>query len=277
MIKTIVFNGGLGNQMFQYAFYLQMKKKQPLSIFLFDIDYSQSHHYGYELDKIFHINSIKQVKNHQIIKQYCPFYNKIFHTIQQENSLEYKPQILSTHYPFIKYEGFWQSEYYFKNIEKDVRKAFLFNTDLLSTKNKEISTILTNNNSVAIHIRRGDYLQQPDIFGVCTTEYYAKAISYIQSRINNTQLVFFSDDIEWVNKNLHYNNALYVNWNTGNNSWQDMYLMSICKHNIIANSSFSWWGAWLNNNENKIVIAPQKWFLFSPNHDIIPNKWITIE
>jgi hypothetical protein len=277
MIKIIVFNGGLGNQMFQYAFYLRLKKEHPLSLFLFDIEKAQSSHSGYELDKVFHINSIKQSRNYRRLKRYWPKLETKFHTIKQENSLKYSPKPFSSHHSGTIYEGFWQSEKFFLPVEPIVRNAFSFQEDILNKKTKEIVAFLNNSNSVSVHIRRGDYLQHTGVFGLCPKEYYDKALSYIKDNVDNPIFVFFSDDIEWAKQNIKCENAQYVTWNHGDESWQDMYLMSQCKHNIIANSSFSWWGSWLNSNTNKIVIAPTPWFNNSLDYDIIPSSWIKVQ
>lgn len=273
MIKTIVFNGGLGNQMFQYAFYLRLKKEHPFSLYLFDIAKAQDNHFGYELDKVFHVDSIKQASNFRRLKRHWPKLEAKFHTIRQENSLKYSSEpFLSNHFGTI-YEGFWQSEKYFLPAKTKVRTAFSFQEEKLSEKTKEAAAVLCNSNSVSVHIRRGDYLQHTDVFGLCTKDYYEKAISYIREKVYTPSFVFFSDDMEWVKQNIKCEHALYVTWNQGEESWQDMYLMSQCKHNIIANSSFSWWGAWLNPNTEKIVVAPKQWFLYSNNYDILPECW----
>ena len=102
-------------------------------------------------------------------------------------------------------------------------------------------------------------------------------MSIICERVNNPSFIFFSDDVDWVKENFKQENVKYINWNHKEESWQDMYLMSRCKHNIIANSSFSWWGAWLNSNTNKIVIAPTPWFKNSLDYDIIPSSWIKVQ
>jgi hypothetical protein len=115
--------------------------------------------------------------------------------------------------------------------------------------------------------------------GICTSEYYQKAIKLISESINNPVFFIFSDDINRVKEKLPLNNAIYTDWNLGNDSWQDMFLMSRCYHNIIANSSFSWWAAWLNINRNKIVIAPERWFQDMETPNIHPEKrgWILIK
>ena len=276
MINTIVFNGGLGNQMFQYAFYLRLKEEYPLSMFLFDIEKAQENHYGYELDKVFHIDSYKQAKNYRRLKRHWPRLETKFHTIKQENSLKYSSELFLSHHWGTIYEGFWQSEKFFLPVETKVRTAFSFQEEILNEKTKETAVFLNSSNSVSVHIRRGDYLQHTDVFGLCTNEYYGEAITIIKDRIDSPTFVFFSDDIEWVRHNINCDNAIYISWNPGEDSWQDMYLMSHCKHNIIANSSFSWWGAWLNPNIEKIVVAPKQWFLYSNNYDIIPEKWIKL-
>jgi len=276
MLKTIVFNGGLGNQMFQYAFYLGLRKKHPLSLFLFDIEQAQGNHFGYELDKVFQIDSLKQARGFRRLKRYCPWLENHFCTIRQENSLEFNPQLLNSRYPLVRYEGFWQSEKYFLSVEPQVRKAFSFREDGINNQTKEMSSLAKTTNSISVHIRRGDYLQLSNSFGLCSLDYYEKAIAYIKEHVSDPLFLFFSDDIEWVKEHLKCDNAHFVSWNLGEDSWQDLYLMSQCRHHIIANSSFSWWGAWLNPRREKIIIAPKRWFKFIPNYDVLPEKWIKI-
>ena len=275
MIKIVVFNGGLGNQMFQYAFFLQLKKKHPLDIFLFDIEQSQECHNGFELDRIFHIDTLKYARNYRRIKRYCPQLLDKFHTIKQEHSLEYNKEIIEANHLLSRYTGFWQSEKYFLPIEQDVRESFSFNIELLNDGTRTIAQEIEGKETVSVHIRRGDYLTLSD-FGVCAIDYYNHAMSFMSERLNSPTFVFFSDDMDWVKENISCSNAIYVSCNHGADSWQDMYLMSQCKHNIIANSSFSWWGAWLNENPDKIIITPTRWFSYSPNYDIIPKGWVTL-
>ena len=143
---------------------------------------------------------------------------------------------------------------------------------------------MQNSNSVGIHIRRGDYISNQAAFenhGICSLTYYKTAIGIINSKINNPMYFIFSDDTEWVrNTDFGIKNFEIIDWNIEKKSYIDMQLMSYCKHNIIANSTFSWWGAWLNNYSQKIVIAPKNWFSNesrkSESEKIIPKDWIQI-
>lgn len=143
---------------------------------------------------------------------------------------------------------------------------------------------IINSNSISLHVRRGDYENNSSAKrlhgGICTLNYYKQAIELVASRIKNPVFFIFSNDLKWARENLElekYKQVL-VNLNKGNNSYKDMYLMSKCKHNIIANSSFSWWGAWLNANPKKIVICPKRWYNNKrlDSKDIVPESWIRI-
>lgn len=276
MIKTIVFSGGLGNQMFQYAFYLRLKHVYSLSLFLFDIEQTQGCHGGYELGKVFNVDAGNKIKAYRLLKKYLPAIVKESHAISQKHSLEYCPDVLKERYFNTRYEGFWQSEEFFRPIEKQIRHSFQFQETLISNKTKEESLFLKNSNSVGVHVRRGDYLRHPDYYGLCSKEYYIRGIDFIRKHVENPSFVLFSDDMEWAMENIKCDYSHYVSWNTGADCWQDMYLMSCCRHNIIANSSFSWWGAWLNSNVGKIVIAPTPWFSYCPDYNIAPSKWIRV-
>jgi len=160
---------------------------------------------------------------------------------------------------------------------------FSFNIDLLSDSNKKILQTIKETNSISIHVRRGDYVEDKvtnAYHGVCNLEYYLEALKQLERRYDNLILFFFSDDIDWVKKKFSYleQSKFFVENNINEKNWIDMCLMSSCKHNIIANSSFSWWGAWLNSNASKTVFAPKKWN-YNKELDIsslLPVEWIKL-
>ena len=149
--------------------------------------------------------------------------------------------------------------------------------------NKKYLHKILNSNSISIHVRRGDYLTNIAAFnvhGVCSSSYYIHAISHLKSLMKNLEFFVFSDDVVYsklIFKGLR--NITYIENNIAEHSYLDMALMSACKHNVIANSTFSWWAAWLNKNQNKVVIAPSKWFKTSKysTTDLFPSDWILID
>lgn len=193
-----------------------------------------------------------------------------------EKQFNFDPNVLTLKSGYV--EGYFQTEKYFKDFENEIRKDFTFILPL-SKKSEEIRWKIENSNSVSIHIRRGDYLKGNNLnyHWICSIDYYKKAIDYLESKQKNLTYFFFSDDIERVKQNFSLENAYYIDWNTWVDSRQDMQLMSLCKHNIIANSSFSRRWAWLNKNLDKVVVAPQKRTLSRTNtpSDIIPNTRFT--
>lgn len=181
------------------------------------------------------------------------------------------------------YRGFWQSEKYFKHCEDDVRKQFTF-LPFDEPKNIELSKKMANENSVSIHLRKGkDYLQSEMMGkGLCTAEYYMKALDYIRQHVDNPVFYVFTDNPSWLKGNMPDFGYTLVDWNevSGKRSFRDMQLMSCAKHNIIGNSTYSWWGAWLNPNPDKIVVAPKKFFnpitSFYAKTDIVCDNWISL-
>lgn len=279
--------GGLGNQMFQYAFYrhLQLENKDVA------LDLSEfknySLHNGFELTKIFSINinepdyslvdEIKKTATSTSI--WSKIYRKLKlptkYTVQ--NDFNYNPKYCNFANTQTKYlEGYWQSEKYFSDYADVIRNDFTFPD--IDNYNELYVTKIQQTNAVSVHIRMGDYVNHPLHGGICTLEYYTQAIEIIKLKIANPMFFVFSNDIEWCKQNLEMSNAVYVTGNVDENSYRDMQLMSMCKHNVIANSSFSWWGAWLNNNPNKVVIAPSKWFNDESINtcDLLPESWIKI-
>lgn len=272
MRKQILVRGGIGNQMYQYAFLLFLRSKgQDVILNTSMYNVSQMHN-GYELDRVFDIKepiiSYKGLKLN-LLRLFLKY--GIF--VKKEN-FENIFDVVSNNKSF--FDGYWQSYKYFESISNIIRKDFTFR--IIDERCKSLSNVMKSQNSISLHIRRGDYLLSDGYSGICTDEYYKKAIDYIYQHIDNPFFYVFSDDKEWCSSNLQLLNKDYmlVDFNKGALSYQDMYLMSKCKHNIIANSSFSWWGAWLNDNPEKIVIAPKKWYnRDSSNYNQlrIPEQW----
>lgn len=215
------------------------------------------------------------------------YFTKKMHYI--DTVFRYTPEVLSDKSD--RYlEGFWQTEKYFLPIEKDIRTLFRFQIPL-SEKSAAVQKALQAQQpaslSASVHVRRGDFLHVKS-FQVCTETYYNNAISYAIKNHSVSAFYVFSDDMDWCRKNLDFCGikTIFVDWNIGADSWQDMALMGLCRCNIIANSSFSWWAAWLNDNPDKKIIAPSIWNLREKGYkdfyyrydfsDIVPKSWIRI-
>lgn len=176
--------------------------------------------------------------------------------------------------------GYWQSERYFSDFAAQIRVDFAFRQPLVG-QNAELASQINGVNSVSLHVRRGDYASNPKTtatHGLCSLDYYRAAISYVAERKHQPHFFIFSDDIDWVRNNLEVGfPCVYVQHNSGTSSYYDMRLMSMCKHHIIANSSFSWWGAWLNPSAEKIVVGPKNWFANQTDtKDLFPSGWVAL-
>ncbi len=176
--------------------------------------------------------------------------------------------------------GYWQSEKYFRDFKAEIHADFTFRTPL-SGQNILLAEKLSQLNAVSLHVRRGDYLSNPkskSAHGICSHEYYRAAIRHMAEVTDQPYFFVFSDDMDWVRQNLQIDYACqYIEHNSGAESYNDMRLMSMCRHHIIANSSFSWWGAWLNRRTDKIVVAPRQWFLNDNiTRDLYPQGWVTL-
>lgn len=294
----IILSGGLGNQMFEYSFCMAKRNTgENISVNTFTINREKAHN-GYELEKLFgiqansHLSRIQKFarkmvrfqdkKSHRPIASVMLFLMDIFgiKVVKEKGCSVFNKEYLKVNKKSTLYFGFWQSPKYFENIEDEIRKSFSFKKLTPSIKTSELLKIIQQNESVSLHIRRGDYLKEEykNVYAnICREEYYIKALSVIKENVEKPIFIIFSDDPEWTENNLKLENAIYVDWNSGSQSWEDMYLMSQCKHNIIANSTFSWWGAWLNVNCKKMVIAPSRFLGNCETPDLLPDNWIKIE
>ena len=178
-------------------------------------------------------------------------------------------------------EGYWQSEKYFADTEAIIRQEFTVKIPQAGI-NKELAKQITSCESVSLHIRRGDYvsnLRTNQIHGTCDQDYFVRCVNCLTQKVKNPYFFIFSDDPEWAHNNLKLSYpTTIVDHNKADKNYEDLRLMSQCKHHIISNSTFSWWGAWLSQNPEKIVFAPKRWMksdVYDPK-DLIPDKWIKV-
>jgi|APSaa5957512535_1039671.scaffolds.fasta_scaffold14218_4 hypothetical protein len=290
MIITKI-SGGIGNQMFQYALAKSLSKRKD-DAFKMDISF-----YSKQVLRKFELNMFNIEENYATNKDinlYAGKENILFklkrklnlslnrpisyfsekkHSIFDENVFKYKNTIYL--------DGYWQNQKYFQNIKDDLIQDFTLR-DSLSDSSKGYLRKIKESNSISMHIRRGDYVHDShtnSVHGVCGLDYYENTARYCDDKISNATYFIFSDDIQWCKNNLKFiENKIFIE--KSKNALEDLELMKNCKHNIIANSTFSWWGAWLNPNPEKIILGPKKWFLDDvlENHakDLVPSSWIRI-
>ena len=278
-------DGGLGNQLFQYALGKNLARRLNATLKLDAEIYTTEdkrqyalHHFN--LEEVFSTASErKNLKRKEFFRRQL---NKLGAGLKPYWYTEQKPGYdvnIERLTDNVYLEGFWQSEKYFKSIEETIRKEFTVK-DQPSASNRKCLDEIRSVNSISIHIRRGDFVTEKEtnaIHGVCDSEYYRRAIDRMSAEVSDPRFYIFSDDMEWAKANLSssLHTDVYVDHNK-TAPHEDLRLMYSCKHHVIANSSFSWWGAWLNENSEKKVIAPRNWFRSLENKDIIPTGWFTL-
>ena len=269
----IQLTGGLGNQLFQYAIGKKLAIQNNTELKL-DTNFFKTYKWHEYSLTPFNI----QTKYISILNKFL--IQKGIIKTYSENSFDCDISVLEI--PNNTYlKGYFQSYKYFNDLRDELLKDFTIKAEP-SEKNKLYLNEITNCNSISLHIRRGNYINIEHVnkhHGVCSIDYYKKAIEIITNKISDPLFFVFSDDIQWAKNNLTFiKNIKYVEINDAKTDYEDLRLMANCRHQIIANSTFSWWGAWLNKNINKIVIAPQKWINDSSinTNDLIPNNWIRI-
>jgi hypothetical protein len=282
-------NGGLGNQFFQYALARRLSYERNIPL-RFDLR---------QLEGVWSIRQYKlayfQVQGEPVTeyekKQFFRYQDKKLFSLAQMCLPYYRRRIVKERSPVfdenilhvplkVCLQGYWQSQKYFASIrtilQKDLQLKVGFNV-----VNENMLEEIKNTQSVSMHIRRGDYVSNPitnEVHGVLPLSYYENAVKYIKEKVKHTYFYIFSDDIPWVKENLSVaKNTAFVDFNDSTHDYFDFALMKECKFHIIANSSFSWWAAWLSDYKNKIVIAPEKWFQADlDTTDLLPEDWIKL-
>lgn len=289
--------GGLGNQLFQYATAKALACRRGTSVGI-DVGWYRSFAEGQTARKyllghfaisgaisdsfLANLSKGKSLPyaNKSITNKFFRFLPIPKYRYFAEKHFQFDPEVLRLD-GNIYLDGYWQSEKYFFDYADIIRKEFTVNSEPDSA-NTRIAHTISHEESVAVHVRRGDYATHPQIsafHGCCSLEYYNAALQVIAAQIDNPSYYVFSDDPTWARQNLKFPGKVeIVELNTPDTAYEDMRLMSLCKHHIIANSTFSWWGAWLADHPGKIVIAPNAWFLDRSivTDDLIPQDWVRI-
>ena len=277
--------GGLGNQLFQYAF-CQYLRQHNTDVYMDISEFKyRNYHYGYEVSKLFKDETLiadeKMLRNIRIKQtRFIRLLEKLFSCrISKVTELDFPSEIghidCNNFTGNIYLNGYWQDIRYIEPVASTLRESFC-GYGALDNGNREMIKRISNVNSVSIHVRRGDYLNNKSFSGICDHSYYRKAISYIKTKVDHPVFFIFSDDIPWCREHFKMENNIFCDVNSDKNSYKDLLLMSCCKHNILCNSTFSWWGAWLNINQDKLICIPRHWSnQASENHLIYPD-WTVI-
>lgn len=287
---VVQLKGGLGNQLFQYAAGLSLAHHHRTTV---KVDISELNqqdadigtYRAFDLEQLRLPPQIASLKEIAVVK---PFgFQRLFDKLRSAHKRrEYSETdfCFDTHFfeagNTVYLKGYRQSEKYFQPIADIIREGFQFREEVIASVVVFGATLPTYN-SVAIHIRRGDYNkpQVQDYHGVMDAAYYQQAIDMMEAHYSDARFYIFTDDAAWVQQTLHFQSPVQlVSGNISQTHFHDMYLISQCRHQVIANSTFSWWAAWLNNYQQKTVIAPRRWFNNAPHDtkDLLPTSWIKI-
>ncbi|MCL4404047.1 alpha-1,2-fucosyltransferase [Patescibacteria group bacterium] len=280
--------GGLGNQMFQYAAgrRLALQRNTQLKLDIRAFETYKLHRYsldGFKIAATFATgDDFKKVGRISTSSMAAQLAHKLkinrFGRLVIERSFGFEPEILNLP-DGVYLDGYWQSPLYFNDIEGTLRREFSLKEALPDYGG--LLEKIRQPNSVSVHVRRGDYVNDAltnQFHGTCSPEYYRRASQVIGERVSRPQFFVFSDDIDWVRDNLTIGaSTTFIDKTFGLSNYQELILMSYCQHHIIANSSFSWWGAWLGDSPSKIVVAPKRWLnLPVETKDLFPADWIAI-
>ncbi|MBD5496872.1 MAG: alpha-1,2-fucosyltransferase [Lachnospiraceae bacterium] len=270
--------GGIGNQMFVYAMYKALEnlgkqvciedfthykdigRKDNLLEKIFELTYRKG-----EREEYCRLTDSSLLPWHRIRRKLFGRRQKVY---EEKEAIVFEREVFEQEDAYLI--GYWQSERYFESVKEELSREFTFDWEHFPPEALRYREQMKKTNSVSLHVRRGDYLNDkfaPIYGGICTDEYYRGAEEYLQKKYGDCVFYLFTDDIEW-GKEAAGENRVLVDCAGSDDAYVDMALMSCCKHHIIANSSFSWWGAWLNPNPDKTVIAPAKWLNTSDGEDI---------
>lgn len=276
---TVVIQGGLGNQMFQFAAAYALARTRGVDLQLDISSYARhSPHQGFELDRLFSIAPHARISATDFARRgrLGAYLERCLRGPRYTEPDFFAVQDLSILPMSVILDGFWQSERYFSAHADAIRALYQF---VPAPQLDERLQVYTDRPLVSLHVRRGDYYSAHSaaLHGVPLQAYYAQAIAFFRGWLHHPRFMIFSDDLNFAASTFQGEDFVIVDWNREQDSYRDMYLMARCEGHILANSTFSWWGAWLNKRVDKRVIAPRRWFAKDPQpQHLIPESWVLI-
>lgn len=292
-MRIVQIIGGLGNQMWQYAMLVALRNHFPDEEIFYNASFFNGYklHNGFELERVFNITAkqasmknIRKVYHHFIshnlfLRIYTHYFPALKTEVREIESEPFRKEIFEQIGDFY-YNGYWADHRYFDDFRDDLLAEFSLKKPI-DNKNGKFLKEFENAYVCSLHIRRGDFLKYSEYCGICDLDYYQRAINIIKNKTEKPiRFLVFSNDLDWCRENLlnsfGNNEVVYVDWNKGNESYKDMILMSRCNANIIANSSFSWWAAYLNKVPDRIIISPTKFKNKDVGFKIPLDDWICI-
>jgi len=269
---------GLGNQMMSYLYYKARTELTGEKIYLWAPTHQPlADHNGYELDRIFHIKPVSKFWSEVIWQLYKHQHNRIlrhFISVKRDNFTNLSTPRTGCKLIHFIMAGNKDKDFYTMR-RKEILQTYTFDESLINPESRKwLTRIQKDEDSCSVHVRRGDYIGHPNFDNICTLTYYRNAITEMNRRVEKKLNYYvFSDDINWCREQFGDKGFNYVNCNHGKDSWQDMMLISRCFHHIMANSTFSWWGSFLGEKEESIIICPPK-FTSKDNGENYPKSWI---
>lgn len=279
---TVRMSGGLGNQMFQFAagFSLSLRHRTALQLDAADLVKNTGctyREYGLGVFKL--VTHNRRDRSLGVTRKILDRLSLKLGSLRREKSMKFDPDFHQFKNDTVL-DGYWQSPTYFENCESQLRDAFSWK-NALPKRWDSFMEEFQGCPIASIHFRRGDYASNPNAAaihgGICDEEYYTVAIARLRQSVPGIRFAVFSDEPDWVKSHRKdLEGEFFVRGNADSDAHVDMRLMSMCNHHVIANSTFSWWGAWLNNSQEKRVIAPRRWFADGRAIDILPKSWEAI-
>lgn len=273
---------GLGNQMFQYAFGRALSTRRGVPLRLDVSAYRTERKRRYGLDHFLtEATFVTDEEAHRVVTRPRspdePWWDQ---PVVREPHFHYSADVARV--PSAGYfVGYWQSERHFDDVAPLIRLEFTPKQPLAGS-NLEVARVIAARNAVSLHVRRGDYISDPKVtilHGVCSLDYYRAAVAHVAARVDKPEFFVFTDDPDWTRANLKLDFPAYLVTQNRDAPVEDLRLMTLCRHHIVANSSFSWWGAWLGEKPGQIVCAPQRWFGAYPHDtsDLVPDRWTRLD
>lgn len=289
---VVKIQGGLGNQLFQFALALSLKAINHEQKIAIDKTVYKTNNkkitdrenliYAFNIEDFSEATLKDFERKNAFFKMIDYLFNKNNCSIINESSKTLIPSVLNCE-PNTYLNGYWQSYKYFEKITSEIKKQFSLKNTLTTNSLKQKEIILAKPLSIGVHIRRGDYISKyANIYAHLSLDYYYKGINHIKKKLNkeNVSVFVFSDEIEWCKQNFKStDDVFFIDDKANKPDYEDLFLMSYCGHNIIANSSYSWWAAWINSNADKIIVAPNNWYRVQEpqfNERIYPPTWTVL-